>query len=264
MNENSFGAKLRQYFDDYDIRQDASTSMLAFLTAQPRLQELRACCLNNGIDYSEKDIRNFIQNLITVDPEGKSLLPEYNNNYIDYQESGRPLRYGIIDYNNHDDNNFDTTKIPGVDDSFMLEQPEYRDQNFKTKFKKPIKRLRKEKFRVRPVCNNNTCTKLAYFGLPFCPWCMRQLPPFFPSKNDETDNKHAIGGGVIGVKPILDMEDLNPMKACDQDEETVTIVAGGVASSFSQKDILVDDGDIRVTYRDVLLAKKDIDKYIPR
>lgn len=221
---NNFGLLLQKYINDHHQSGDKQP-IVAYCTTPDKLLCLRAACLANGISsYSVDNIRDFLKRLFDADPKGTLFRPDHN-------DSGPADNY-----------------------------------RFKTKFKRPIKRLR-EKPKTQPVCKHD-CNKLAYFGLPFCPWCMRQLPPFIPAHGNETDSQHYLGGSVTNntTKPIMEnnMNDKNKQRTDNNKEQMVTSVISGVECKFSPKDIVVDDGDVRVTYADVARIRKEIHKYIPK
>lgn len=102
---------------------------------------------------------------------------------------------------------------------------------------------------VQPKCEE--CQKTAYFGLPFCPWCMKQIPPYYPKCKGNV--KASVHGAVV---PLNDIE-ITPPK------NTITVVEAGVEKEVKLSDVFIDDGDVRVTYGDIEQEKKTVSKYIP-
>lgn len=228
----TFGQLLQQIYSEYDAS-DKLVDITSFCSSTGKLKELKACCKNYGYDLDEITIRDFIKNLFNVDPQGKSLDFDFNRNPVSYQDSGAPYEFGVVDYNDRD---IDTiNKIP-VNVNYG-----------NTEWKKP---------KVRPKCKNPNCKELAYFGLPFCPWCMKQIPPFYPKTKKDTQN-------IYASSPILDLKDIKT-NICKTNEEKVTRMVAGVETTFSLNDVIIKDNDVHVRQRDVERELKNIKKYIPK
>lgn len=112
--------------------------------------------------------------------------------------------------------------------------------------------LKNKKQMVQPQCPHIGCEKQAYFGLPFCPHCMKQIPPFIPKR------KNSVLSSTID--PILDINTLQikPTK------QKVTAMIGGVKKSFDGSDVVVKDKYVDVRYSDVEACLKQVNKYKPK
>lgn len=262
---STFGGLLQEFTASYfaDPR-SSKIDITTWCTTKDKIEALYAACQEHGVNnFSKRDIITFLTNLFRNDPKAHSLMPKYNQGYVDYQESGAPYKYGLIDYNNIEDRDpaFEEKSVQLDVDNSMLDVDEHKPP-VSIKYKRPIKRIRKQQqYKARPKCeaDQGGCNKLAYFGLPFCPWCMRQIPPFYPKTNHKKFMFR--GNAELYDDPIVDFEMIAD-SGC-REEDVVTHMIAGVATRFNKNDCIVDDGDIKVTYGDVERAKKNIDKFIP-
>lgn len=222
----TFGQLLSNYKVQYK-NSKSNLDLLSYCTTSNKLEELTSCCKRYNIDFDKFKILEFLKNLIQIDPELRSL--DTPKNAVEYQESGSPYPFYIDDFDKYKDTQ-------------LINDTEFVFEN----------RNRKKKHKVRPKCINDNCNKSAYFGLPFCPWCMRQIPPYYPKMK-----KHHMRSSVL---PIIDMDDINSNPCTG---ETVTKVIAGVKKQFNLSDIVIEDKNVKVTYGDVEEAKKVIKNYIP-
>ena len=196
-----------------------TTPLKEYMTLPRHINQMTKCCNDNGINILADKIRDFIIKLFEVDPKGISCINEQKP--TTFQPSGYPYPVKVNDFNK-----------PRVNNPFPND---YRPQN---------------DYRVQPQCPNQECEKQAYFGLPFCPHCMKQIPPFIPKL------KNSMQASVLPIMKLSDL-DTKPVK------EKVVAMVGGVEKTFDMNDIIVKNKDMCVTYADVENEMKNISQYIP-
>ena len=228
--KKSIGVILSNIVLQHQNYKGMSLKDLALLSAN--IDDMYKCCQDNNLSFSKDNLKHFITDLFTVDPEGLSLFPNHLPK-LNYQDNGAPYQYNVEDYD-------DVTL-----DDLINEQP------LKLKFKKNAGQT---KYKARPKCVHDGCNKSAYFGLPFCPWCMKQIPPFVPN----TDQRMMTSSSA-SVYPIIDFDSIISKPVTSG----VTRMIGGVSKKFDLSDKVVDDGVIVVTQADVE-AVKDVSKFIPK
>lgn len=206
---DSFGVLLQKYVSSYKKLLNPKKSLIAFCSADKRVDELQASCKENNINFNPNDIKAFIKALFTLDPKGLSLNNDYVNSFVGYQNNEYPTDLSVIDFLTPS-NNVETTYLS-----------------------------------VRPKCNK--CGKSHYFGLNFCPWCMKKTVKWYPK-----------------VLPDYASQSTEPMIAMDAlDISSKVTPVESVFSKPKPDECIIDDGYIKVTHADVENVRKTIKKYIP-